>query len=1171
MDQQEERLRARLTGQAGEENFDINWLVEAGAGAGKTWLIVQRIVRQLTSGWCAPEEVAAITFTNKSTGELRERLERELRRRRDNASDPAERQRLETLAAAAGRMQVSTIHGFCQTLLSAFPLEAGVPLDAEVCAGEEHAALARTFFQQLCREEPERFAAAEQLGLRREALVDLFVHLADQAGVEADFCPPESAAGRARLARFLEEADRALLTLRERFGGLPDSAPLTDELRWALSLPAPPDIEGAARLARLLRQLDSQQARRDLPGFKGAKKTWRVDALADTEDESLTERWSRLRELWDAVRRGQTRLEKLKARKRDLEAARQEAEELTAALSESRDQLSALLAQPDLAAVWAAVNYLEKREDGLLSAWEQVCHGAGMAALAGCLADWRREKRARGILSYGDLLEHARDLLQSSPRARQALGRRFRVIYVDEFQDTDPVQAQLLLALTHSGAQLPADWQNCAPRPGSLFLVGDPKQAIYRFRGADIDIYNRVKALFARGAGEVAVLAANFRSAPALCRFANDTFRPLLTGGEYQADFTPMEAQKAGPPLSGAFTFPSPRGTEAQADRVAAFVAGAVTRGYRYGDFLILCSRKRDVNCYAAALHARDIPVNVSGSHRLGDTLPIRRAMAWCRALLAPEDRGVQALVLMECFGAGPEDLRRNTEPVLRGWEALERLRRLAGQLPPAALLEELFRGDWGLWPKGPRDTEDWAWVRLFLSRLSQMGRKSLPELLRAALALGETQAEQELSLVPDPDQVRVMNLHKAKGLESRVVILAHDGDRTLPPVEHRSGGRLTCPIWKDSEWGRSTVLCAPEGWEEARSREEAYLAAERQRLRYVAATRAEKLLLVARPPEDSRSESFWGALTDCPLLEERGAPLWKPLFGEDVPVSGPAVQAVSLPGPEADRDWKVLAAGLPRGDRLAVTPSRLDHPAPPAALEEGADGPEPPAAPPAERSPGPHGPEWGTIVHRLCELAVRSGDFSPAALAVLARQAVGETLPLDGSLTAAQREQMLGGEQLSDIPALRAALSEQAAEACAFLADPASPLRRLMGAGACRPELPFSLTLERGEDLLYRHMAAALPGGVTPTRLEVQGVIDLAIRTPEGWTVVDYKTDRLRSGESEGAYRLRLAAEYGNQLRAYALTLERLGLGAVKRLCLCAVPLGGALIELEAGPQTSS
>ena len=144
MDQQEERLRARLTGQAGEENFDINWLVEAGAGAGKTWLIVQRIVRQLTSGWCAPEEVAAITFTNKSTSELRERLERELRRRRDDASDPAERQRLETLAAAAGRMQVSTIHGFCQTLLSAFPLEAGVPLDAEVCAGEEHAALVRS-------------------------------------------------------------------------------------------------------------------------------------------------------------------------------------------------------------------------------------------------------------------------------------------------------------------------------------------------------------------------------------------------------------------------------------------------------------------------------------------------------------------------------------------------------------------------------------------------------------------------------------------------------------------------------------------------------------------------------------------------------------------------------------------------------------------------------------------------------------------------------------------------------------------------------------------------------------------------------------------------------------------------------------------------------------------
>ena len=69
----------------------------------------------------------------------------------------------------------------------------------------------------------------------------------------------------------------------------------------------------------------------------------------------------------------------------------------------------------------------------------------------------------------------------------------------------------------------------------------------------------------------------------------------------------------------------------------------------------------------------------------------------------------------------------------------------------------------------------------------------------------------------------------------------------------------------------------------------------------------------------------------------------------------------------------------------------------------------------------------------------------------------------------------------------------------------------------------------------------------------------------------MDYKTDRLRSGENEAAYRLRLAAEYGNQVRAYALTLERLGLGAVKRLCLCAIPLNGALIELEYGAQAGS
>ena len=138
-------------------------------------------------------------------------------------------------------------------------------------------------------------------------------------------------------------------------------------------------------------------------------------------------------------------------------------------------------------------------------------HGlwANSTGLRALYADYKRQA---ALLDFDDLLHHARDLLVRDPGVRQALARRYPRVLVDEFQDTDPLQAEILWLLCGEGAQ-DEPWTARRLRPGSLFLVGDPKQAIYRFRGADVDTYLEAKrALLAQDPDSIVEITANFRS-----------------------------------------------------------------------------------------------------------------------------------------------------------------------------------------------------------------------------------------------------------------------------------------------------------------------------------------------------------------------------------------------------------------------------------------------------------------------------------------------------------------------------------------------------------------------------------------------------------------------------------------------------------------------------------
>jgi len=172
--------------------------------------------------------------------------------------------------------------------------------------------------------------------------------------------------------------------------------------------------------------------------------------------------------------------------------------------------------------------WIRFREDTVrpaLVAWREARYAAAMRALSRAGEVYERLRMERGCLNFQDLLMSAARLLRENPHVRRYFQSRYTHLMVDEFQDTDPVQAEVIFLLASSDVDQ-VDWRRCTPRPGSLFLVGDPKQSIYRFRRADITTYNEAKKLVLDTGGSLVHLSANFRSRPALIDWVNRVFEP---------------------------------------------------------------------------------------------------------------------------------------------------------------------------------------------------------------------------------------------------------------------------------------------------------------------------------------------------------------------------------------------------------------------------------------------------------------------------------------------------------------------------------------------------------------------------------------------------------------------------------------------------------------------
>lgn len=1190
-------------------SFPVNWMVEAGAGAGKTFLIVQRMVSQLASGYCQPEQLVAITFTNKAANQLRDRLTDALLQRRAAATAPTEKENLDRALQQSDAIQISTVHSFCQRLLREMPLAAGLPFSFTLQEAEDTQRDGKRFFEKCCLEHGDWFDTLRACAVQPDSLKDAFLSLLNCG--DDEIVQYDAAAFPAPAQQFcqLAEASRQKLVQPFPAGWQPGwGTPLLEQL---LSYPPITTPEQAAGWLNLLKDFADRplQPRKapefSLPIFRPHKggRTYTAATfsagLVISPDSPVVAPWKSYYDACGRLLQANIALEKARRAKSPSEETCQQAQKDK---TDAANQVKAWMNRPACTFVSACYTLLGTRKEALSALQQpvnQLLHTVILQALLRCRDALREYRAAHGQLGYDDLLLRCRDLLKNSPEARTRLAARQLILYVDEFQDTDPIQAEILFYLTAGTAGFSPDWTGCIPRPGSLFLVGDPKQSIYRFRRADIAVYNRVRTLFDGNCPHcrLALLRFNFRSSKALCEYATKTFEPLMTGKDGQPGFLAMEARDRQVPDRTVWNWNAdPRTAPAG---VAAWIDQAVAGGQaRWQDFLILCDRKDQVERYRNALRARQIPVNATGQHLLADTVPLARCAHWCRYLLHPRDpAGAAALLvrsgispallytLQQTTGkplagllkdsSGLDGLDAALQPAVRMLGRMALLRQKARILPPMALLEELLSGDYGLWDGAP-DPESYGWVRTYLAQLRQWSDQSLTGLLNRAIRLCDARLEHPMAYTGSANEVQVMNLHKAKGLEGRIVFLAPGVRKSPAAYRHLQGGkawlclktRLPSP---DGGWLPVSVL--PPDWDAQKEEENKQAGAERTRLLYVAATRARELLLVGHKPADgSRGADAWKGLNgqetltpDTPDLLP-GIPA-RALFEPQCFPPHTAAAAPALPDHGADTALRQGLAALPEAARVAVTPSKLDHPAPPPTLDpetEVSALPEPPAGP---DRPDPHGGDWGTIIHRTLELAVTQSSWSPEDLEPLALQAVRETLPENVPLTPRQYRQLTGGQASVPYARLAANLACRAKEACAPLLADGAPLRALLAQGTAVAEYPFYLSVSASDGELYRHLVTNLPqapAGALP--IDLNGILDLAIQTPEGWTVVDYKTDRPAPGETEAQYCHRLRSHYAPQLRTYALVLERLEHRPV-RCFVCAVPLGGRLLELREPP----
>ena len=832
-------------------NIEKHVCVTAGAGSGKTTVLVERYLKILRKGNATPREIVAITFTEKAAAEMKDRVIKKL-------SEEPDTETRENFLEQMNSAHISTIHSFCSRILREFPFQADVPANFSIIQGIEQKLLLQDTLKKTLKtiatnEEDEHRSELTRLLQRyggQKKLVDFFSNMVAKRDVlerlmKTIYSNPNDTEIREALKRRVHE--QLMLTI-DRLMSEIDVVEFIRCLNAVLDVAKGKKAEDAKNLTPQLEALYKQNP----DSHEGLNLLKEIGDLITTQDNEI---------------RTQSFLPKSIDRTGIvnqidfLESTAKKIKDLPTLQTEKDDEKKADVETDD--------DFLINTTRDLLALYKRI------------LKDYQNVKLSQSTLDFNDLQLKIRDLLHDNEEIRQKMVDRYKFYMIDEFQDTNELQYDLVMRLTNK------------LKKANLFIVGDPKQSIYAFRGADVRVFNKTRQKIVDNSGLTISLKENFRSLHGLIGFTNHFFGHLMGAGNEHEFEVPYESLINARPINAnggievllgekkdetanEYTILARHIKNMKLNEETVWVrgenGGVLERPIQYGDIAILIRSRTHLPNIEHALLEAGIPYLTTGGIGFYQRQEIYDIWNYLNFLSKPSenDASLAAVLRGPAFGISDAELyeislqtgesfwnkaqqfQKPTNRLCTAINILQKHSQFAHRMSVNQLITTIVNetGMIGTLKTGRQGQQRWVNYQKLLDLARNFDGdeniQMLPNFIEFLDTLiTEEPREGQAPVEASSGAVQIMTIHAAKGKEFPIVILPcldRKGRTDSEPFIDETLGIGFSPLKPNENYKKTEPEIVPH----IRNRSSKKEIAEKKRIFYVGVTRAENRLILS-------------------------------------------------------------------------------------------------------------------------------------------------------------------------------------------------------------------------------------------------------------------------------------------------------------------------------------
>ena len=1027
-----------------KSKLDKNIFVEAGAGSGKTYSLVERMVSMVKSG-IDVSKITAITFTKAAAVEFYNRFENMLSEAINSNISDEEKKLCEKALLDIDLCFMGTIDAFCNMILSENPIEAGIPLNSTIVSDEEYSFLIKNEYNNIIKDlkDPNDIEALKNF-MRfqpdpKEAFTECMSKILDKRNNEIE----------AKNIKDIEQNEKDFYKKYQK------------------------------EIQQLVKGFSEEDGKYIYEGSGGAKKD---------KEYVLNNKWVILND-WSEK---PTAVIKFLNKGLKTVCIEKGIEKMSKTFNDFFEEKTKYYAP------------IESKIDDIIKEYKTIKYDYTISFISKFMDAVSDDLIKRGKITFFDNLYLLRNLLkkdiEEGGELIKHISERHEYYLIDEFQDTNPLQAEIAFYLT--AEQPNVDYTLCKPKPGRLFIVGDPKQSIYRFRNADVISYNFVKELFEKNGDLFLELTSNFRTHSKLINYFNEqfklTFRELHDG--LQAPFNSVDyvdKHKDKPIIEGVYKYQATQETDSQ--QVGNLIVNLINKGYKYSDIMVLTYSKSRITDYMEVFEDMNIPYIVEGKSVFDLCEPFIKLRYLMGALANPDDSFYVYKALNKVLKLSDSHIYtvfNGQGPIITNRTNDSKIDKLVDfyinhKDEDIMILFNNILNEFDLLNNSSvRHLEYLYYAKeLLRERASNNSLVTLKEAYKFLIDITEKKiVEKCISLSNEEIENKVLlaNVHKVKGLESKIVILTSN---YLPKLSDPINKIQTHTSFKDKRnyfiripkpGVFNTYIIETDDYEREKVSEGQALLCEQDRIAYVAATRAKDALFISSNSlnNEMKKKTPWGDL----IKDDSVQSLIKQddtLFNEIKPKSTKQLKSSSLKTNVTSFDESLFEKTYE-----IKSPSKLVH-----KLEETDEF--------SNHAFSDDATLKGTIVHRLMELYV-SNKFKDS---------------LDIYLNIIRNENVINDEHIELLTNVYNTMKNGG-----FKQDNGKVtdlITELKNADEVMCEIPFAY---KDGSSIYN------------------GIIDLLYKKDDKWFIVDYKTN---FDPKE------LDKKYENQLEGYKKALSTQGIEA--------------------------